>query len=72
MSSLISSHINFSKDFVNLVKNATKQSLIIYSHREETDRLQSAIIEIAAMKKCTKEDVYEASKCELKGWLLKS
>jgi hypothetical protein len=64
MPSLISSHVYNSKSFVSLVKHATEQSLIIYSHRKETERLRSAIIHVA-MRKCIQAHVYETKKCEL-------
>ena len=41
--SLIASHLYTKNTLVNLVKQATRESLIVYIHREETDRLLSAI-----------------------------
>jgi len=41
--SLISSHVSLSSQVCRLVKHATKQSLIIWIHREESSRLDSAI-----------------------------
>ena len=48
MPTLISSHIFNSEQFVDLVKHATDDSLIIYIHRNGTDRLRSAIGQVLA------------------------
>ena len=41
--SVIASHVYSSESMVDLIKHSTRKSLIIYVHREETDRLKSAI-----------------------------
>jgi hypothetical protein len=57
MPSLISSHISRSNRIKHLVKHATTQSLIIYVHREGTNRLRSAIGQVA-VRKCEEENNY--------------
>jgi hypothetical protein len=57
MPSLISSHISRSNRIKHLVKHATTQSLIIYVHREGTNRLRSAISQVA-VRKCVEENNY--------------
>ena len=48
---LISSHIFNFEYFMNLVKLATDDSLIIYVHRNGTDRLRSAIRHVGSNRK---------------------
>jgi len=62
--SLISSHLSTFESFVNLMNHATEQSLIIYSHRKETERLRSAIVEVAK-RECNAAGTYETRKCVL-------
>jgi len=51
--SLITSHLYNEKTLHTLIKHATKQSLIIYLHREETSRVISAIAEVAESQMCS-------------------
>ena len=41
--SLVTSHMSKAAPFKKLIKATTKNTLIIYSHREETARIQSAV-----------------------------
>ncbi len=41
--SLVSSHLYTAKPFQSLIEHSTKDTLIIYSHREETSRFKSAV-----------------------------
>ena len=41
--SLVASHLYTAQPFQSLIKHATKDTLIIYSHREETSRFKSAV-----------------------------
>lgn len=54
MPSLITSHMYDSEFVVRLVRHATAQSLIIFSYREETSRLISAIKHIVASRFCVR------------------
>ena len=53
--SLISSHLYTENTLVNLVKQATRKSLIVYIHREDTDRLLSAIKQVVYTEVCNKK-----------------
>jgi hypothetical protein len=64
MPTLIASHIFDSEYFIDLVKHATDDSLIIYVHRTGTDRLRSAIAQVSAYPHCT--DKYVHDQCTLK------
>jgi len=55
MPTLISSHVYNSKSFMELVKHATDDSLIIYIHRNGTDRLRSAIGHFSYFWECPKQ-----------------
>lgn len=55
MPTLISSHVYNSKSFMELVKHATDDSLIIYIHRNGTDRLRSAIGHVSYFRECPKQ-----------------
>lgn len=46
MPSLVASHATNLSHILNLIKHVTRDSLIVYSHREETDRLMSAIKQV--------------------------
>lgn len=50
--SLLASHAMTKDMMCDLMQHATKDSLIIYSHREETDRLLSAIKHVLASRLC--------------------
>ena len=53
MPSLIASHLLQSKDFCNVIKHATiKDTLVVYSHREETSRLISSIRHVVTDRLC--------------------
>jgi hypothetical protein len=55
--SLIASHLSvIDKPFVQLVKHATADSLILYVHREEHERMRSAIRQVASLAICKGED----------------
>jgi hypothetical protein len=46
--SLIASHVDSDEQFIEVIKAATtKETLIVYVHREETERLRSAISQVA-------------------------
>ena len=51
---LFASHVVKAEHFINLIKGVTRDTLVVYIHREETDRLISAI-KHATMKYCTGE-----------------
>ena len=57
--SLVASHLNSADSFQNLIRGATKDTLIIYSHREETSRLKSAIKHVSAQRLCQTPDKYQ-------------
>ncbi len=44
--SLVASHFYTAEPFQSLLKHATKDTLIIYSHREETSRFKSAVKQV--------------------------
>ena len=50
--SVIASHLYTDRPFVDLVKSSTRETLIIYSHREESSRVPSAI-QMVLMYVCT-------------------
>lgn len=52
MPSLVTGHIAYPKYFRKVIEHATKDSLIIYSHREESSRLPSAIKEVVTKHLC--------------------
>ena len=52
MPNLISYHIQKEKTFQDVVKGATDDTLILYSHRQETNRLASAIKNVFAEHQC--------------------
>lgn len=54
MPSLVASHLyQFeTKPFCNVMKHASKDTLVVYSHREETSRLISSIKEVVAVRLC--------------------
>mmetsp|Transcript_31699 Transcript_31699/g.48602 ORF Transcript_31699/g.48602 Transcript_31699/m.48602 type:complete len:180 (+) Transcript_31699:199-738(+) len=56
MPSLVASHLyQFErKPFCNVMKHATKDTLVVYSHREETSRLISSIKHVVAKRLCNK------------------
>jgi len=62
MPTLISSHLTNTRDFVSLLKWTNRHSLVIYIHREETDRLRSSIVEVAT-KLCTTENKKGEGRC---------
>lgn len=68
MPTLISSHVMNSKRFMELVKHATDDSLIIYVHRNGTDRLRSAIGQVSASEcaKQTEQGLHANGPCILK------
>ncbi|VEU37942.1 unnamed protein product [Pseudo-nitzschia multistriata] len=49
---LIASHMYEDADFMRLMQAATKETLIVYIHREETSRLTSAIRYVMDHRKC--------------------
>lgn len=51
---IFASHVVKAEYFINLIKGITSDTLVVYIHREETDRLLSAI-KHATMKYCTGE-----------------
>jgi len=55
MPTLISSHVYTSELFMELVKHATDDSLIIYVHRNGTDRLRSAIGHVSKQRECAEQ-----------------
>mmetsp|Transcript_8480 Transcript_8480/g.12328 ORF Transcript_8480/g.12328 Transcript_8480/m.12328 type:complete len:326 (-) Transcript_8480:332-1309(-) len=50
--SLIASHLNRGEVLQRLIKHSSTQSLVIYLHREETDRLLAAISTVVANRMC--------------------
>eukprot|EP00531_Pseudo-nitzschia_arenysensis_P013046 CAMPEP_0116114728 /NCGR_PEP_ID=MMETSP0329-20121206/131_1 /TAXON_ID=697910 /ORGANISM="Pseudo-nitzschia arenysensis, Strain B593" /LENGTH=375 /DNA_ID=CAMNT_0003608119 /DNA_START=57 /DNA_END=1184 /DNA_ORIENTATION=+ len=52
MPTLVTSHIALPKYFRKLIEHATTDSLIIYSHRDESSRLLSAIKEVIVKRMC--------------------
>lgn len=52
MPTLITTHILLSKELINLTKQSVKNALIIYVHREETERLKSSIQHVVNKRKC--------------------
>ena len=61
--SLITSHQSNPKFVCNVMKHATKQTLVIYIHREETSRLASAIREVVGN---TNQKTCDETHCEIK------
>eukprot|EP00535_Pseudo-nitzschia_heimii_P009352 CAMPEP_0197179058 /NCGR_PEP_ID=MMETSP1423-20130617/4133_1 /TAXON_ID=476441 /ORGANISM="Pseudo-nitzschia heimii, Strain UNC1101" /LENGTH=246 /DNA_ID=CAMNT_0042628909 /DNA_START=370 /DNA_END=1107 /DNA_ORIENTATION=+ len=59
--SIIASHLYSAQSLVDLIKHSTRKSLIIYVHREETDRLKSAIESVVSV-----ECVPSSEGCKLK------
>ena len=52
MPTLVTSHMNDSSFISKLMEHATRDSLVIYIHREETSRLLSSIREIISSRHC--------------------
>ena len=52
MPSLVTGHVGKPKYFRKVIEHATKDSLIIYSHREESNRLPSAIKQVVTKHLC--------------------
>ncbi len=52
MPTLVTSHMYDSRFISNLMEHATRDSLVIYIHREETSRLLSSIREIISSRYC--------------------
>ena len=50
--SLMASHMYTSKAICDVMKHATRESLIVFSHREETDKLKSAIKHVMKKRIC--------------------
>jgi hypothetical protein len=50
--SIIASHLYSSGPFVNLMKGSTRETLIIYSHREELSRVRSATQHVLMSRNC--------------------
>ncbi len=59
--SIITSHLFGSDPLISLAKHATKNSLIIHMHREETDRSLSAIKDVLTNVECSKDPSKEGS-----------
>ena len=55
MPSIISSHLMNSVPFLDIAKHATRKTLMIYVHREETERTLSAIREVLTQQSCAKD-----------------
>ena len=53
---LFASHVVKAEHFINLIKGVARDTLVVYIHHEETDRLLSAI-KHATMKYCTGERI---------------
>jgi hypothetical protein len=50
--SLLATHVHNSNETCRVAKRATRDSLIVFSHREETDRLMSAIKHVITTRFC--------------------
>ena len=50
--SVIASHVNNDRALQSLIQHATKETLVVYIHREETSRLVSAIKQVLAHRVC--------------------
>jgi hypothetical protein len=62
---VIAAHLFTDAAFKRLVKNVRKDSLIIYVHREESDRLLSAIKHVAYMSKASAaKEIFEEDELE--------
>jgi len=46
MPSVVSSHVHSSQTLVDIIKDAPRDTLLLYSHRQETSRLQSAVKQV--------------------------
>jgi len=46
MPSVVSSHVHSSQLLVDIIKDAPRDTLLLYSHRQETSRLQSAVKQV--------------------------
>jgi hypothetical protein len=57
--SIIASHSFSVGPLIHLVKGATRETLIIYSHRDELSRIRSAIQHVFRLHVCTKEYIFD-------------
>lgn len=55
---VIASHIK-GNELVSLIQQMTRNSLLIYIHREETDRVISAVRHIVDMRLCSEEQIWK-------------
>ena len=55
MPSVVSSHVHNSQTLVNIIKDAPRDTLLLYSHRQETSRLQSAVAQVLSRCGSTKD-----------------
>jgi hypothetical protein len=53
--SIIASHLYSDRPFMSLVKGATRETLIIYIHREELPRIRSAIKHVLISRVCVRD-----------------
>ena len=56
MPSLITSHLPNPQAFSSVMKHATRDTLVVYSHRDETSRLLSAVRQVVASRLCVEEE----------------
>ena len=62
--SIISSHFYRDTTFINLVKNIPHQSLVLYIHRDETDRFMSAIKYVIVTRGCINHTEFKDAQIE--------
>lgn len=53
---IIASHVNLPTQLIDLMRNVPGSSVLLYVHREETDRLASALKHVVRMRICANPD----------------
>lgn len=54
--SIIASHVPSDRQFIDMLKGSTRETLIIYIHREELSRVRSAVQHILMSRVCTHDE----------------